>query len=73
MVKIGEAFFVVQVEADEPERQADRLRLRGRGLHGVRIDDVLMDERRIAVRQCVRGQLIDWLQASIPVSPAARM
>lgn len=47
----------VQVEADERERDRDRLRAVVSRLRRIGIDDVLMDERRIAARQRVGAQL----------------
>ena len=60
----GPVVLDVQVHASQPERDRDRLgRLVGL-LHRPRVDDVLMDERRIAVRERVAAQLV----VGVPVS-----
>jgi hypothetical protein len=57
----GQLVLDVQVQADQPLREADRPVLVGRRLDGVRIDYVLMDERGIAARERVRTQTLGSL------------
>lgn len=54
----GKVFLDVQVEADQRKGQFDRLVTFGDGLRAKGIDDVLMNKRRIAVRERVITQLI---------------
>ena len=49
----GTSFLDMQVEADKRKGQFDRLVTFGDGLRAKRIDDVLMNERWIAVRERV--------------------
>ncbi len=47
----GKLLFDVQIQSDESKSQLDRLRLRVRMLRSHGIDDILMKERRIAMRE----------------------
>ena len=52
------AALEMEVQADERKGHADRLRLLRRALRRERVDDMLVNEVRVAVRQRVGGQLI---------------
>ena len=60
------AALQVEVETDERERDPDRLGVLGRVLRGERVDDVLVDERRIPVGEGVRRELV----VGGPIDPA---
>ena len=58
----GELLFQMQVEADEAEGQLDGLGLPIGVLHGEGVDYVLMDERRITMRQRVGAEFVEGVQ-----------
>jgi hypothetical protein len=53
-----EPMLSVEIEADERLHHDDRFRLGGCGLDRADVDDVLMDEGRVASRQRVDGELV---------------
>ncbi len=54
----AEAAVDVHIQSDERERQTNRLRAGGRVLGAIRVHDVLMNERWIAVRERVRQEFV---------------
>ena len=52
------AALEMEVQTDERKGNADRLRLLRRALRRERVDDMLVNEVRVAMRQRVSGQLI---------------
>jgi len=53
----GEALFEIEIQSDQSEDDGDRLAARAGMLHRVRINDVLMDELRIAEFERVESEL----------------
>jgi hypothetical protein len=68
----GESAFHVEIEADKGEGEADRFGARIRMLCGPSVDDVLMNERRVATCQRVALQLLVRMSFGKFFSPELR-
>ena len=58
----SKVFLEVQVKANKRKHYADGLRVFSSMLGGIRVDDILMEKRRIRMGQGIVGKLVIQIQ-----------